>query len=288
MTKKLVKRGQMPNFVIMKRLLSILTPLFLSVLFISAITAKPKQDAPPGTVWLKDNLYIDAGPIRNRDYLEFLNFSKSYNWEKFFSENKELPAYGLTWDSLSVLFHNYPSDAKFLKQFVPADSVIEINTNDLMHPKAANPFRFKEYNNYPMVNISYDQAAKFCLWRSYMVNISVSIACKTAAERKKKNYSAYTFRLPSKEEWELAMKDLGGKIKLAKREFKDGAPLTLPSESSDKFTYKPFSIAEMLAEKGKAEGLSYKDIALTDIYTSQNYEGPQGWLGLRSVCEVTE
>jgi hypothetical protein len=272
----------------MKKLKSLSLCGILFFLVMGAGLVKPRLTAPPGTVRLADNLYIDAGPVRNVDYLEFLNFSKSYNWERFFNEKTNLPAYGLTWDSLSILFHDYPSDKNFLSRFVPADSVIEISSNDLVHPKAANPFRHKDYNNYPIVNITYGQALKFCEWRTHMVACYLSISCKTAEERKKKYFSRLTYRLPTKEEWEKALKELGGKIKAGKREFKEGLPLTLASPGTEKFSYQAYSVAEMLAEKGKCEGLSYKDISLTDIYTLQNYEGPHPWVGFRCVCEVGE
>jgi formylglycine-generating enzyme required for sulfatase activity len=270
----------------MKRLTALFSLPYILIFGMAALPAGHKKEAPPGTVKLKDNLYIDAIPIRNLDYLEFLNFSKTYNWEKFFDRGRSLPGYGLTWDSLSVLFHEFPSDAGFLKQFVPADSMIEIYSKDITHPKGANPFRHREYDNYPVTNISYAQAVKFCEWRTHMVACYIAINCKTADERAKKYFSELTYRLPSKEEWELAIKQFASKIKAGKREFAEGSPLTLASAISTKFIYHPFSIAEMLNEKSKAEGLSYKDISLTDIFTFQNYDGPQPWLGFRCVCEV--
>jgi hypothetical protein len=35
---------------------------------------KAYQYAPPGTVWIKDSIYIDQCEIKNLDYLEYLNW----------------------------------------------------------------------------------------------------------------------------------------------------------------------------------------------------------------------
>lgn len=270
----------------MKRLFIAFAGSALLIGLFAANTLKPTKTAPPGTVRLKDKLYIDCGPIRNIDYLEFLNFSKTANWEKFFAKENLIPAFGLKWDSLAVLLHDYPSDSKFLKQFVPADSVIEIYSKDIMTKKTVNPFRYKDLNNYPIVNISYEQAMKFCEWRSKMVSVYMAIDSKTAEEREKKYYKKVSFRLPTQEEWELSMKNFSNEKDLKKREFMEGKPLSVEMERSSKFSWKPFSITEMLSEKGKSEGLSYKDIMLKDIRTIQNYAGPQPWVGFRCVCDV--
>ena len=270
----------------MKKLKLVLGIALAFLLLTSGKSSKPHKTSPPGTVWLKDMVYIDCAPISNKAYLEFLSFSKTANWEKCFSDDNAIPQFGLTWDSLSKMLHYCPSDAKFLKRFEPADSVIEIYSKDMKNKTVVNPFRHKEYYDHPIVNISYEQAVKFCEWRSKMVAYNMAIECKTAADREKKHYKKIKFRLPTKEEWEFAVKNFT-KIKNPKRkEFVEGQPMTLKTELTSKFKLNPFSIAEMLNEKGKCEGLSYKDVTLTDIYTTQSYFGTQPWVGFRCVCDV--
>ncbi len=54
-------------------------------------------------------------------------------------------------------------------------------------------FRHLAYNNYPVVGISYENALQYCQWLTDRYN---------AAEKRK--FSKVLFRLPTKEEWELA------------------------------------------------------------------------------------
>ena len=62
------------------------------------------------------------------------------------------------------------------------------------------PYKFQEqygwhptYDNYPVVNINYESAVKFCEWLSQKYNTS-----------KDKKFNKVMFKLPSKVEWELA------------------------------------------------------------------------------------
>ena len=59
----------------------------LSVCFLLIVCCKTKYDvvrkvdkefrnAPPGTVWIKDSIYMDQCEVRNLDYLEYTTWLK--------------------------------------------------------------------------------------------------------------------------------------------------------------------------------------------------------------------
>jgi formylglycine-generating enzyme len=54
-------------------------------------------------------------------------------------------------------------------------------------------FRHPAYNNYPVVGISYENAVQYCQWLTDKYNST-----------EKRKFSKVLFRLPTKEEWELA------------------------------------------------------------------------------------
>lgn len=62
-----------------------------------------------------------------------------------------------------------------------------------------NYFYDNFYNLYPLVGINYDQAKAYCNWKTEVANIIFEVHCR-------KNIHL-TFRLPTQEEWELAVAD---------------------------------------------------------------------------------
>lgn len=137
---------------------------------------KLKYETPPGSVWLRDNLFIDEVEIRNIDWLEFLFWTSKHEPEN-------------------------------VKALLP-DTTVWRHPLALSEPYIEYYLRHPSYRDYPVIGISYEQAVAYCKWRSDRVNEFVYIR-----EHKIKDWKGdsiyphpevFRFRLPTKEEWEYA------------------------------------------------------------------------------------
>jgi formylglycine-generating enzyme required for sulfatase activity len=164
------------------------TKLFLFLLIVSGcvlqkehfdeVRKTPKQNLiPPGTVWLRDNLFMDKTEVRNLDYLEFLYWTSKYEPEKY-------------------------------KALLP-DTLLWRNIDNYNEPYVLYYLRHSVYRNYPVVGVSYEQAVAFCKWRSDRVNQFMYIRDHYKNKEVKwdtvKNFPELVrYSLPTKEQWEYA------------------------------------------------------------------------------------
>jgi formylglycine-generating enzyme required for sulfatase activity len=141
----------------------------------------PKQElTPPGTIWLKGNLFIDETEVTNFGYIEFLY------WIRYQKKDEE---------KYKSLLPDTTCWARF--------SILNANNYQTYY------LRNTAYRNYPVVGISYEQAVEFCKWRSERTNLYIHLK----RNKSLKNYPIDTafktpeyvrFRLPTKEEWNYA------------------------------------------------------------------------------------
>jgi formylglycine-generating enzyme required for sulfatase activity len=256
--------------------------IFFAVLMITA--CQPKFDAvrkvdkahrsaPPGTVWIRDSLYMDRHEVSNLDYLEYVQWLKKNDSLNY---RKALPDTTVWRD---VLAYSEPFENCYF-----------------WHPA---------YRNYPVVGVSYEQAVAFCKWRTQMV-LKLDGARKNSCFTK-----VIQYRLPAKKEWEYAA--YGGTslaYGYSKMQAVDNSPnfnvketALLGYEEGGYVTdpvllHKPnrFGIynmigntAEMVMEKGICKGGSwFHSIADAEVRDSISYSGPKAWLGFRCVCVVKE
>ncbi len=269
--------------------------LFIWVAFFSGtINPEPKKKiAPPGTVWLKDNLYIDMAPVMNVHYREYLNSMSTmlnYNLDCIQSKTDTTKKYGID-------FKKFRNMSDYLKHFNcppnPDSNRFKINEFLVAHWKSKDNYRTylnaPYYNYYPVVNISYETAKKFCEWRTWAVMFIRSMD-KTAKERNK-YYATVQYRLPTKEEWEYALDKFKSTIKYPPATLDSTNIIYSPNEGHYKLVsdYQFSNLSELVLDKNIAKGRNWADSAsFNNINYTTNYSHQEDWLTFRCVCEVKD
>ena len=267
--------------------------------------------APPNTVKVDSNLYIDRTEAANVHWLEFLYYARK--------------------DSSSTFYKSMWPDTSVTRTFGVQDY--------LLH---------KDYRYHPVVGISYTQAKAYCQWRSMVVSkiYNHSDSVRAILGLTTHDSLAVVYRLPTVDEWEAAAQaNLSPKVypyglktaftpfpkewnatflfdkrlnkTLNKKEFTKAykglrKKKVIPTFISavlveDLFAYyysspvyiyggtqnswglynMPGNIAEMVETEGLAKGGSF----IHSIEKSQTqgflvYSGPEMWLGFRCVAEI--
>jgi formylglycine-generating enzyme required for sulfatase activity len=136
----------------------------------------PKQALiPPGTIWLRDNLFMDETETRNLDYLEFLSWTMQHH---------------------SAEYHH----------LIP-DTLCWTHTKFGSRSNTFYYLRHPAYLDYPLVGISYQQAVMYCQWRTERVNEYLYLKEKHIKWRPNTLYNfpkKVVYRLPTEEEWDYA------------------------------------------------------------------------------------
>ncbi len=255
--------------------------IFISIGFIACrgvSTKSKKHTTPPGTVYFKETLFIDKTEIANVHWREFQYWALHIKKDTLLYNSIKLDT--TVWRNIAKPFESF------------------------YH---SNP----SYNYYPVVGVSYEQALAFCRFRTEAVNYLFQKEPSSNPFPGKK----YLYRLPTKEEWELAA---AGKLNKeqypygmtnivgTKGRFK-GYPLfnAKRSDTLQGFGYmSPINsfqrntigvhnmignVSEMIAEKGVAKGGNFELSAdQCKIVDQQLYQKAERWLGFRVVCEVVK
>lgn len=268
-----------------------------------------RQSLPPGTVAVS-NFFIDRQEISNIDYREYLFW-------------------------LQLVFGK---DSDVYRQALPDTTVWRINIS-YNEPLVEHYFQHPAYDQYPVVGVSFDQATQYCSWRTDRVyekrlmeagaipiNKQPSASNFFTAERylagqymgltPNKTIKVPRYRLPSKDEWELAASaSLDATLfpygynlndKRVAKELNKGHALfntrrvvvrqnmetglfTSPAASGLPNGYDLHhmigNVAEMIDQKGQCKGGSYiHQLEDSKITKSIPYEQAASWLGFRCVC----
>lgn len=246
---------------------------------------KPKVN-PPGTVWLRDSLFIDVSPVKNLDYKEFESFVQIAYSKELRDSMKNLPLFGVDMNR----FQSYmrlcgPDKQMAAKMKVPLDAKLSWSMN--MNEYYNSP----DFRDYPVVYLSFIQAAAFCEWRTDMTMLLFSVSSKNEKQRAK-YYTKVRYRLPTIEEWEYAMEKFRENIYTNYSVYAGERCATIeavPQKRNLEFVYIPHNISEMSATEKTAVGISWRDNDTTDNYSKTvSYAGPRDWLGFRCVCEIVE
>ena len=228
----------------------------------------------------------------------------------------------------NLLWLLFEKDLKLSKQTdeLKVAQVDTLNWRDKLaynEPYVAYYYRHPAYNNYPVVNISYEGAVLFCNWLTEKYN--------TYAKRK---FKKVVFRLPTSKEWTQAArgnsvlnsypwgdrliqngkfmcnyhgigdenitfrKDLN-KYEIVKNHnstvgsLSDNSDITAPVDSYFPNSYGMFNVcgnvAEMSSEKGKVHGGSWRNSGWdVRVEACDSYEKSANDIGFRYVMEIIE
>lgn len=264
------------------------TLLLLSCRLASAVDKPPfkLKIAPPGTVWLRDSVFIDVNPIKNIDYREFLSFVAVTYSKEVRDTLKKIPSFGIHMENFRTYMRLAGKDPDLIKKMaIRYDMMLSWRMN--MEEYINNPI----YKDYPIVNISYNQAIMFCEWRTDMVMLFYATDCKKESQRLK-YYTRIRYRLPTAEEFAYALSKFKNNIILNKALYAGDKVCTypaVPQKQKVDFYYIPNNIAEMTLVDKLAVGISWHDEDTTRNYAKTlEYFGPRDWLGFRCVCEIVE
>lgn len=164
--------------------------------------------APPNGVFLYKNIFIEDAEIMNVHYLEFLHYVAQDSGAKVaIKYYPDTLLFGVKHRNQFIKhFKGYYSNVNGVHKI---DEVIvhdeEVEKGQHYH-HWYNYFSYAGTKNYPVVGISYEQAIKYCEWRSLLVTNYFNTVLKrkrTYRQFKNKNVK-FVFRLPTVAEWEYA------------------------------------------------------------------------------------
>ncbi|MCW5921487.1 MAG: SUMF1/EgtB/PvdO family nonheme iron enzyme [Saprospiraceae bacterium] len=241
---------------------------------------RPIQKGLPGTIFLRDSLWLDQYELTNADWREYVGW----------------------------LVRQHGTGSPEYLAALP-DSAFWLTHHDLSNePQHETYFRATRYDDYPITGISHEQAVAYCQWRTERVREAV---CATPPE-KTAMPQRFRYRLPSVAEWEYAataglnaeehpfgyisLRDKKGHHKVVTKETLPantdpsatfGLPRNTGSPNRYGFHNLIGNVAEMVAEQGVAKGGSYANtLEESRVKNEIRYDRAMPWLGFRCVCAV--
>lgn len=269
----------------MRRTISLIgAPLILCLLVGSKSKEPDYSKLLPGVTKVNTNLYYDITEVTNLNWVEYLHDLST-------KHGKTSPEY------MAAL----PDTSKWRAALT------------YQEPYRVYYLRHPAYHNYPVVGVSWMQAAGYCDWRTKKVKEFLE------ADGKLDQAPEYfQYRLPLYEEWQLMMSDLSnladtigeeGKRKycglyrwnMKKRgqdnmgvagQINDAADITAPVFSYWPNQYGVYNIkgnvSEWIADESAHVGGAWNTHFDEDILQKTPMEGSSAYVGFRCVCEVLE
>lgn len=229
----------------------------LIILFLNLYQLNAQENIvnPPGTIHLKDNLYIDKTPVTNIMFLEYLsanNFLKKKGY-------KSVKHYFKSTDG-----NSYPSE--MFAFIYPSPLLYDLNTINYL--KRRLYYKDYKYRYHPILNILKKQAMDFCRWRTPMVEHLWLIDEKYLTNREIAQKISY--RLASEDEILLAKKVFSERKKITDFKDKNLLPINLKLEVEN-FIILPIS------------ELTESEVIIKHNTTRKSRHN---FIGFRCVCEI--
>ncbi|MES2836576.1 MAG: SUMF1/EgtB/PvdO family nonheme iron enzyme [Bacteroidota bacterium] len=278
----------------------------------------PNPESENKTYLSKNNFYIDNSKEKASNQANELNVT--FGTDDLKEINKSLSKinenlYASKYEVSNKLYNSFLNSLILSKN----TSLLAIAKIDTL--KWKDKFSFNEpyayyyhshpaYQDYPVVNISFEAAKLFCEWLTLQYNADT-----------KRKFKKVLFRLPTEDEWIIAAQagdasaiyawqgtELNNKKGQIMANFKmdlrdslrvhgkrtENADLTAPVNSYWKNNYGLYNmsgnVAEMINEKGIAKGGSWRDNSeVLEVEAKQKYDGkPQVFVGFRYFMEIIE
>jgi formylglycine-generating enzyme required for sulfatase activity len=286
----------------MSKLLPLACIVLLSVT--GNASAQKQKIAPPGTIYLKDNLYIDKVPVSNAAYQEFLYAIQKFWSEKTHESLQSLPLYGLDLAETDIGLHltnkqgllvidtanTRPDEYLYRQMSIPGNLIVDLATNLDMeyYTKAV------AYKNNPVVYVTHEQAEMFCKWRSDMVMLHYAMISGGKSQRKH-YYSKVNYRLMTEDEWRYAyakngnilLSDFGTRADFNRKSYSRYAPVDSRRKEAG-FSIYANNFAEMLLEKKSMIGVLWNDATQDSKNIVTKSYAPASNVGFRCICEVEQ
>ena len=249
-----------------------------------------EDQTPPGMVAVDKTLYIDKTEVRNIEYRIHIHWIKRYKGE---NSKEYLNALPDTSQKIRILFQG---------------------NNQIQEMDLDYYFNHPNFNNYPVVSISYEQAIEYCKWRTDMINEGIYRQKNKSLKDEKIPDNIpiiYKLRLPTKSEW-IKVANQGIDLKYKKKLENEGIKYEIIEQVlvtgnflengenmpvnvdfgnvNNTRCYNIYgNVAEMSNNKGIAFGGSYCE-KLSDfkIDKEYHYDLPKVWIGFRCVAEKIE
>ncbi|CAN5415220.1 hypothetical protein BH09BAC1_BH09BAC1_09110 [soil metagenome] len=261
-------------------------------LLIAFVPAKKKSN-PPGTIYFRDNLFMDAEPIDNIGYLEFLYSTSHYDRDCMLAYVNAMDNGQLLWvDDCKKYFdeHCKLSESE-------TDSLVRFRSfpfaycyfNDTSFLEGDVYLKHPAFYSYPFVGADYEEAKNYCEWRTAMVKILYHVSY-SAQERPIKAYSNFEYRLPTYDELVTFAKQFETMGKVVKPEENSTDTLWCPRLSVSKKP-KEAAFSNIYEYTRSEDSLFYvmeSDTGLT--FSNQVDETMIGkrYKGFRCVCEIKD
>ncbi|MDB5229503.1 MAG: hypothetical protein JWN76_308 [Chitinophagaceae bacterium] len=230
-----------------------------------------QKEAPPGTFFLRDGLYMDKNPVANINYVEFLVSIQNF-WSPEISDSiQKLPLYGL--DRREV--YRQKDNSWYFKNSAFIESMRRplLFYEGLDTTPGPKKYQVPEKIRYlPVLGITYEQAAMFCKWRTDIVKLNNSV--RTETERSK-YYSHINYRLPTEEEWKYAFN--------RKAVIKKSLPFFKEPSKKKTFTVYDSIVSEFLNTRKTVIGYKINTVKVESL--DDPLRSSSG-IGFRCVCEV--
>jgi len=242
---------------------NLLLSLGILVVIIIAMSFKTKKsDLPPGTIEVKANFYFDKTEIRNLDWEEFLYWTKRI----------------------------YGVNSKEYLAIIPDTTVWE---SEELTSMQKNYLRNPQFNEYPVVGITLEQANLFCKWRTDRVNEMLWVksgkewgVVKELKYEYKDLPKVVEYRIPTKDEWLLVSNNLNLKEDEKKKDKRKINTKYLTYQTASfkiqKISGLDDNVSEMTSENGVAMGGNWKN---GNNYNEVKYTESSNIIGFRCVCK---